>query len=112
MENSKDYFGEKGSQIDGSLTAFGIYLNSRYGKAREMAEMLNFAHRVARAGLHTLFEEIFYDSNADLCTFIFKNGKEPTGDAVEQIEAIASKTLAQYELLGDIGHGPQWSHLL
>lgn len=68
--NRKIAFGEneKESQTDvGMITAFGVKLVSRYNKVLEMAEMLNFVHKVMALGLLGCITDVFYDSKADLC---------------------------------------------
>ena len=44
----KEFFGEKSHQIEPSaLEAFGVTIDSRYGQARELIELMNFAKLLA-----------------------------------------------------------------
>ncbi|MCC7732758.1 hypothetical protein [Klebsiella pneumoniae] len=107
MRNSEvNYFEEKAAQISvGGMTAFGITISTRYDRAGEMAEMLQFTKKAARAGLHHFVEEIFYDSKADLCTFKFVDGFDQNGEDAQKFKRIAAETIGQYYIFGDIGHG-------
>ncbi|HDN7458593.1 TPA: hypothetical protein P2B70_003301 [Salmonella enterica subsp. enterica serovar Eastbourne] len=99
------YFGEKSSELDtDSLIAFGIRLWSRYSKAEEMREMLAFATKAAKENLHYYVEEIFYDSKAEICSFTFFSEVEERSDLADRFRAIASKTIRQYEIFGEVGH--------
>lgn len=47
-----EYFDEKSEQISPrNITAFGINIESRYGKSQELVELIEFAHLVAEAGV-------------------------------------------------------------
>lgn len=64
----KDYFLEKAQQIEpSSLEAFGIKLSSRYGKAHELIEMIEFAKVIANDRGSQYIKEVFYDSKASMC---------------------------------------------
>ena len=98
-----DYFGEKSEQVaPGTLTAFGIKIWSRYGKAWELVEMLSLAQDLAEAGLHGHVREMFYDSKAYICSF------ELTGDLSngvnERILNLALERLDQFEFDGVVYH--------
>lgn len=93
------------SQIsEGSMTAFGISICTRHFKANEMAEMLMFCHQVAMAGLETSVAEVFYDSNACICSFELNN-VEPYSELDHQLLMIARNTLGQFEWNGTVEHG-------
>lgn len=92
------YFEEKSSQLStGAIEAFGIDLLTRYDRAGEMAEMLQFAELVAEQGYHSLVTSVFYDSNACLCTFTLVDGIDPLSDIGEAIKQCAMKTISQFD---------------
>ncbi len=101
-----DYFGEKTHQVSAdSLTAFGINLMTRYGKASELVEMINFAKLAAQHGLHTLVKEIFYDSQASLCTIeLFDEGLWICEEGATLREC-AAKSIRQFQWDGTVAHG-------
>jgi hypothetical protein len=101
------YFNEKSIQVKhtGSMSSFGIELSSRYGKAWEIVEILNFTIEVAQKDLQTYVESIFYDSNANLCTFEFSKDLEQYSDEAVSIQDCAKKTIAQFEMFGHVGLG-------
>lgn len=69
------WFTEKGAQIDTYyVKAFGIQLESRYAKAKEMREMLHFAELIAKAGAAHWVKEVNYESKSQTCSFVFNGG--------------------------------------
>src|SRR5262245_30071848 len=65
-----DYFGEKSQQVEPSvMTAFGIEISSRYGRANELTELLRFAEQVALENVAQFVKAAAYDSKAGFCTF-------------------------------------------
>lgn len=101
-----DYFGEKTHQISSEhMTAFGISLLTRYGKADEMAEMLRFAQLAAANGLHELVKEVFYDSQACLCTIELYDDRFFDTEFGPALKACALKTIRQFQLNSDVFHG-------
>ena len=85
-----------------TLEAFGIRLQSRYAKASEMREMLDFAEMVAKKELHTLVASLFYDSGACLCEI---KTVEPLSDEEEQaIFKIARHTITQFQWNDTVHH--------
>lgn len=98
-----DWWSEKGSQVEpGALVAFGIPLQSRYGKAHEIMEMLAFAQLSAQAGVAGYVESVFYDSQSCCCTVQVKPGAERRPDVIELIGDCGDRTLCQFTL-GDQG---------
>lgn len=83
---------------------FGISIDSRYGKAHELAEMLNFTYEIAQENLEGAVRSIFYDSKADLCTFELNPDVEEHSDIAKHIFSAAEKTISQFELFGIVGH--------
>lgn len=99
-----DYSGEKSEQVaPGTLSAFGIKVQSRYGKAWELIEMLTLAQDLAEADLHTHIHEMFYDSKAFICSF------ELTDDLPKAINDrilnLALNRISQFEFDGIVHHG-------
>ena len=98
-------FGEKSHQVKpGNLIAFGIEIDSRYCKAYELIEMINFARLVAEEGISHYVFSVFYDSQACLCTFtldpvVLEN--DPIG---QKILKAAKESIGQFELFDNIGH--------
>ncbi|MGB3426132.1 MAG: hypothetical protein WBF84_12735 [Castellaniella sp.] len=102
------YFNEKDSQISvDSLQAFGIDLSTRYARAGEMAEMLEFAELVAEQGHHPMVTSAFYDSKAYICTFGLVEDLDPLSDTGEAIKQCAIKAISQFEWDGTVYHGRQ-----
>lgn len=103
----REHFDEKAVQVSPQIIeAFGITLHSRYGKAHELSQMLDFASSVAWDGHEKLVKEVFYDSKACFCTFEFT----PPLIAGEKIERdlfnIAKKSINQFRWIDDdIYHG-------
>lgn len=95
-------FDEKAEQVSPNiLIAFGITLHSRYGKAMELSQMLDFASSVAWVGHEKLVKELFYDSKACLCTFEFTH-KIKIGEPIEiELLSIAKKTIGQFMWIDD-----------
>ena len=100
------YFGEKSHQVEyGSMKSFGIEIDSRYSKAEEISEMLNFTTQLALQNIHLYVQSVFYDSNANLCTFIFSPELKKYSSEAQNIEKCALKTISQFDFFGSIGHG-------
>lgn len=101
-----DYFAEKAGQVEPeTLTAFGITISSRYGKADELIEMLSFCRMAALEHIEHFVKEVFYDSKACVCSFKLDR-TVTSGDAIaSHVHAIAKKTISQFELFGYIDHG-------
>jgi len=105
-----NWFEEKVSQIDTEeLKAFGIKLWTRYGSAREMWEMLQFAQGVAEAQSERFVREVFYDSKADLCSFTLDSSVEKDGPVDLALLAVAKNTVSQFEWHGVVHHGKPMS---
>lgn len=99
----RDYFDEKAEQVSTNiLEAFGIKLHSRYGKAHELSQMLEFSASVAWEGHEKLVKELFYDSKACICSFEFTR-KLNSGESVErELFKMATKTIDQFMWIDDL----------
>lgn len=100
-----DYFGEKTHQVSCDLVAFGISLQTRYGKADELVEMINFARLAAIKGLHPLVDKLFYDSKACLCTIELLDESQWSSDEGRALRECAVQSIRQFQWDGTIGHG-------
>ncbi|MDM3885959.1 hypothetical protein QSV36_10155 [Pseudomonas sp. BCRC 81390] len=87
------------------LTAHGIEICTRHGKAYELAEMLSFCVAIAQKGLQKRVISLFYDSNSCCCTFELCPSVEQYDDVADEIEKAALKTIGQFEWFGTIKHG-------
>lgn len=99
------YFDEKARQVNpGKLVAFGIKIISRHSKASELIEMLSFAERAALDGVADAVQEIFYDSNAAICSFKFSR-EISFGDPIERkLFAAAIEILGSFNWVDDEWH--------
>ncbi len=88
-------------------TIFKVNIWSRYDEDNELAEMLWFCKYLARAGLTSYIDELFYDSKNSLCSInLIPLEEEDISDFYNEIEAIrvlAQLTIQQFELKGVIG---------
>ena len=101
-----DYFDEKSHQVTANeVFAFGVSLLSRYGKASELVEMINFAKLAALQGLHPLVHRLFYDSKADLCTIELFDESLWLSEQGQALRKCATKTIGQFQWDGTVGHG-------
>ena len=67
---NSEAFSEKAKQVTPSgFVAFGIDIDSRYGKCGEIIELLQFAQAAAAASVAHYVKEAFYDSKASICSF-------------------------------------------
>jgi hypothetical protein len=101
-----NWFGEKAQQVDaGPMKAFGVKILSRYQRASEIREMLDFCEGLARMRLAQYVMRVFYDSGADLCSIESVPGFDHRyGGRMESIRGVALMTLSQFECNGLIEH--------
>ncbi|TBW07888.1 hypothetical protein E0E52_10555 [Azotobacter chroococcum] len=104
------WFEEKAKQVSPAVVvAFGIELVSRYGKAGELREMLEFAEAVATERAERYVSKVFYDSKAGLCTFELVDGVL-RGDPVGRVLwAAADSTIRHFDLF-DMSGGLIFQH--
>ena len=89
-----------------TLVAFGIRLESRYGRARELVEMLGFATACNDMGLSSHVSAVFYDSKADVCSFTVGPDLSPRDPVARRLLGAARLWISQFEWIdGAIGHG-------
>src|SRR5262249_26547475 len=78
----KEFFGEKSLQIEpAALEAFGVPIESRYGQAHELIELMNFTELLAEKKVGHYVKQAFYDSKACMCTLELDPSVQQ-GDAV------------------------------
>lgn len=100
-----DYFGEKTHQvIPESLIAFGMDISSRYGKAQELIQMIQFAQEACKQGVSNYVKSVFYDSKAGICTFELDPAVKAGDRVAEALWRAAKKTISQFDMLGSVGH--------
>ena len=87
------------------IHAFDIQLWSRYSKAWEMIEMLNFVNKIAYGKLEYLITEVFYDSKSNICTFTFVDEFQNGSENESKILQIAKTTISQFLWFDEIYHG-------
>ncbi len=88
-----------------TLMVFGIPIQSRYGCAHEIKEMVSFFCESSVAKLTRYIDNIFYDSNSYYCTIYPTKELELLGSsscAINAIRAIALENICQFCFGGDI----------
>ena len=102
------YFDEKESQVKpGSLEAFGISIESRYSKAEEIIEMLNFTKELALNNVAHYVTSVFYDSKATICSFEFDQTIQDGDPIAIQIQIAADKTISHFDIFGNVNYDPK-----
>jgi hypothetical protein len=100
--NGEIYFGEKSHEVEvGTMKSFGITLSSRYHKASELSQMLNFTISLAKSDVHTLVESIFFDSKANFCSIELYKGMgewEERRVDIQKVQQCANMTLEQFDI--------------
>lgn len=77
---------------------------SRYGTFEEDHQMERFIHEAASLGLSGHLLGLYYDSNASLCLIETVEGLTAEDADAVQLAEVARQHIAQFELLGIIGH--------
>ncbi|MTJ91570.1 MAG: hypothetical protein F8N36_01710 [Desulfovibrio sp.] len=97
MNSAEKWFDEKSGQVfPCKFEAFGVLVWSRYGQASEIAEMLAFVRDVAWEGLESVLEEVFYDSKASICTFVFAPKFDLKDSRASRVFLCAKKYISQF----------------
>lgn len=99
-----DYY-ENNAVSESSMTANGISICTRHGRATELAEMLNFCVLAARQGLNDKVTSLFYDTNSCCCSFELDPSVDQYGDVDAALLNIAKQTIGQFEWHGVVNHG-------
>jgi len=105
--------GEKGHEVEpANLSVFRILVSSRYGKTRELIEMMRFAEAAAGAAVAHHVKSLFYDSAAGLCTIDVDVAVTRYSEVEDEILRIAKQTLSQFNWHDGIEHGGQRDNTL
>lgn len=100
------WFDEKSEQVTVSgFHAFGIRLDSRYGVARELAELLLFADLAATSGANLHVDHVFYNSKTCCCEFELRSGVDYHSPEGQKVFTAAMQTLSQFDWAGHVFHG-------
>ena len=107
----KEFFGEKSHQIEPSaFEAFGVPIDSRYGQAHELIELMNFTELLAEKKVAHYVKRAFYNSKACMCTLELDPSVQQ-GDAVaDAILEAATETIGQFDWFDTVQHGKPLSH--
>lgn len=109
IETSK-MFSEKGQEISISkFTVFGIEISSRYGKANEIVEMINFARLAAINCCSHYVKSIFYDSKSCCCTIELCDSIFCGNEIEKTLFLIAEKTIHLFEWIDGCVYGESQS---
>lgn len=101
-----NYFEEKQHQvIPDKLNAFGIEIYSRYGKADEICEMLNFVSLATNKNVSKFIKKVFYDTKSNFCEIETDESLIEGGKDDLLLLEIAEKTIGQFEWHGVVKHG-------
>lgn len=88
-----------------AMTANGIYISTRHGRATKLAEMLNFCVLAAKQGLNSKVISLFYDTNSCSCSFELDPSVEEYDEVDTTLLAVARQTICQFEWSGIVNHG-------
>jgi len=106
MDNHEKYFGEKSEQVTISkFEAFGVCVTSRYGKATEIIELINFSKHVCLSDVSGFIISVFYDSKSSCCSFEIDSSLKETSIIAKRIFEAAIACISQFEWFGTIYHG-------
>jgi len=102
----KEFFGEKSHQIEPSaFEAFGVPIDSRYGQAHELIELMNFTELLAEKKVAHYVKRAFYNSKACMCTLELDPSVQQ-GDAVaDAILEAATETIGKFDWFDNVQHG-------
>src|SRR5262249_49922993 len=108
----KEFFGEKSLQIEpAALEAFGVPIDSRYGQARELIELINSANLLTEKRVPHSVNRALYDSKACMCTLELEPSVQQ-GDAVaDAILEAATETIRQFDWFDTVQHGKPLSDI-
>jgi hypothetical protein len=98
---------EKGHEVSmPGMTAFGIEISTRYGKAHELRELIHFTELVAKAGAAFAVKSAFYDSNSCCCEFELLPNLAREPELAASILDCAMASISQFLWIdGAVRHG-------
>lgn len=103
MTKLKDWYGEKTQQVSpDKLMAFGIKIDSRYGKVNEMIEMLKFVSAASVSNICHYIQELFYDTKSCCCFFKLHPDVEEGDPIWALILQLAKNSISQFQLFDDV----------
>ena len=85
-------------QYHGEVEAYGILLESRHGRLKELREMLNFAEQLYSQGMARYVRSVFYDSNGAIAQVKFRIPPTLCDPVFNAVGAVALRTLRCFEL--------------
>jgi hypothetical protein len=85
-------------QYHGEVEVYGILLESRHGRLKELREMLNFAEHLYAQGMARYVRSVFYDSNGAIAQVRFHIPPVVCDPIFSAVEAVALRTLRCFEL--------------
>ncbi len=104
-----EFFEEKSQQVSpSSLVAFGIEISSRYGKANELIELINFSRLAAQSEVAHYVKSVFYDSKADICAFELVDSVKAGDPVAILLKQAALEAVAQFYWFGFAEQGTPW----
>lgn len=83
-----------------TLAVHGISIASQSNIPREIAEMTQFCELLAQRGLAGHVERVYYKSNADLCSFTFRENLKESDAVAQDIRKTALETIYQFDWFG------------
>lgn len=94
-------------QFNVGINVFGIWLDSRHGRLRELRELIEFAELAEARGVAKYISSVWYDSNGAVAEIECHIQPEPCDPVFNVVEAVAKRTLTTFFILGDTG-GYSW----
>lgn len=88
-------------QYHGEVEVYGVLLESRHGRLKELREMLAFAEALHERGLARYVRAVFYDSNGAVAQVKFHIPPRICDPVFNVVEAAALCTLSCFELEGE-----------
>jgi hypothetical protein len=102
LVTNAESFDEKATQVlPTGMVAFGIEIDSRYGKCSELIELLKFAQAAASAAVAHYVKEAFYDSKASICSFELDIAVIRGSEIEEELLSIARATVGHFMWFDD-----------
>ncbi|MCY1263154.1 hypothetical protein D9M68_124230 [compost metagenome] len=98
---------EKGQEVSMSgMSVFGIEILTRYGKARELRELIHFAELVGKAGAAFAVKSAFYDSKSCCCEFELLPNLQHEPELAATLLECAMASISQFVWVdGAVRHG-------
>lgn len=88
-------------QFNGGINVFGIWLDSRHGRLRELWELIEFAELAQARSVAKYIKSVWYDSNGAVAEIECHITPEPCDPLFNVVEAVALRTLTTFHIIGD-----------